>query len=141
MAELKTRVTDASVSKFLDAITDDQLRQDCWTLVDLMEQATKAKARMWGTTIVGFGSYHYTYASGREGDWMLTAFAPRKQNLTLYVMPGFKGRDELMAQLGKHSCGKSCIYVKRLAEVHMPTLKKLVAESVKYLRKTYPTSA
>jgi Domain of unknown function (DU1801) len=139
MAELKTRATNASVSKFLNAIKDDGLRQDRWTLVDIMEKATKAKARMWGTGIVGFGSFHYTYASGREGDWMLTAFAPRKQNLTLYVMPGFDGREELMKQLGKHSGGKSCIYVKRLSDLHLPTLKKLVGESVKYLRKTFPS--
>ena len=138
MAELKTKASDASVRKFLDAIEDEQLRQDCWTLVDVMEKATKAKPRMWGAGIVGFGSYHYTYGSGREGDWMLTAFAPRKQKLTLYLMPGFAGRDELMAKLGKHSCGKSCIHVKRLDDLHMPTLKKLVGESVKFLRKTYP---
>ena len=138
MAELKTKVSKTSVDGFLNAIEDEQMRQDCWALVDIMEKATKAKPRMWGPNIVGFGSYHYTYASGREGDWMMTAFSPRKQNLTLYIMPGFESRDELMAQLGKHSCGKSCVYIKRLSDVHMPTLKKLVAESVKYLRKAYP---
>ena len=139
MAELKTKATHASVSKFLGAIEDEQLRKDCRTLVEMMEKATKAKARMWGAGIVGFGSYRYTYASGRSGDWMLTAFAPRGKNLTIYVMPGFAGRDELMGRLGKHTCGKSCIYVKRLDDLHMPTLKKLVSESVKYLRKNYPS--
>jgi hypothetical protein len=135
MAELKTKVNDASVGKFLDGIEDEQMRRDCLTLVDIMGKATKSEPRMWGANIVGFGSYHYKYASGREGDWMLTAFAPRKQNLTLYVMPGFSGRDELMAKLGKHSCGKSCIYVKRLSDLHLPTLKKLVTDSVKHLHK------
>jgi hypothetical protein len=138
MAELQTKATDASVGKFLDGIDDEQMRRDCLALVDIMGKATKSKPRMWGSNIVGFGSYRYRYASGREGDWMLTAFSPRKHNLTLYVMPGFDGRDELMAKLGKHSGGLSCIYVKRLSDLHLPTLKKLVAASVKHLRKTYP---
>jgi hypothetical protein len=141
MAELKTKPTNASVSKFLNAIENEQTRQDCWTLVAMLEKATKAKACMWGTGIVGFGSYRYTYGSGREADWMLTAFAPRRTNITLYVMPGFAGRDELMAKLGKYSGGKSCIYVKRLDDVHMPTLRKLVVESVKHLRQTYPPAS
>jgi uncharacterized protein DUF1801 len=140
MAELKTKVSNASVGKFIDGIEDNQMRRDCLALMDIMGKATKSEPRMWDTNIVGFGSYHYKYASGREGDWMLTAFAPRKQNLTLYVMPGFAGRDELMAKLGKHSGGKSCIYVKRLSDLHLPTLKKLVTDSVKHLRKTYPVS-
>jgi hypothetical protein len=140
MAELKTKPTNASVGKFLDGIADEQMRRDCQTLVGIMGKATKAEPRMWGTNIVGFGSYRYKYASGREGDWMLTAFAPRKQNLTLYVMPGFEGRDKLLAKLGKHSGGMSCIYVKRLSDLHLPTLKKLVNDSVKHLRKTYPAS-
>ena len=138
MAELKTKATEASVEKFLDGIDDEQMRRDCLALVDLMGKATKSPPRMWGSNIVGVGSYRYTYASGRQGDWMLTAFSPRKRNLTLYVMPGFAGRDALMAKLGKHSGGMSCIYVKRLDDLHLPTLKKLVAESVKYLRKTFP---
>jgi Domain of unknown function (DU1801) len=138
MTDLKTKLNDASVADFLNSIKDEQVRKDCWTIVDIMQEATKAKPQMWGTNIVGFGSYHYKYASGREGDWMLTAFSPRKQNITLYLYGGFDGRDELMAQLGKHSCGKACIYIKRLSDVHLPTLKKLIKGSVKHMLKTNP---
>jgi hypothetical protein len=138
MTDLKTKLNDASVADFLNSIKDEQVRKDCWTIVDIMQEATKAKPQMWGTSIVGFGSYHYKYASGREGDWMLTAFSPRKQNITLYLYGGFDGRDELMAQLGKHSCGKACIYIKRLSDVHLPTLKKLIKGSVKHMLKTNP---
>jgi hypothetical protein len=136
MAELKTKRNDASVDDFLNAIKDEQVRQDCWALVDIMQKAMKSKAQMWGTSIVGFGSYRYKYSSGREMDWMLTAFSPRKQNLTLYIWPGFEGYDELMAQLGKHSCGKACIYIKRLSDIHLPTLKKLINGSVRSVLKS-----
>jgi uncharacterized protein DUF1801 len=136
MAELKTKRNDASVDDFLKAIKDEQVRQDCWALVDIMQKATKSKAQMWGTSIVGFGSYRYKYSSGREMDWMLTAFSPRKQNLTLYIWPGFEGYDELMAQLGKHTCGKACIYIKRLSDIHLPTLKKLINGSVRSVLKS-----
>jgi hypothetical protein len=138
MAEIKTKLNDASVDDFLNSIKDEQVRKDCWTIVEIMQEATKAKPQMWGSSIVGFGSYHYKYASGREGDWMLTAFSPRKQNITLYIYADFEGRDELMAQLGKHSCSKACIYIKRLSDVHLPTLKKLVKGSVKHMLKTNP---
>jgi hypothetical protein len=132
MAEIKTKLNDASVDDFLNSIKDEQVRQDCWAIVEIMQEATKAKPQMWGASIVGFGNYHYKYASGREGDWMLTAFSPRKQNITLYIQPGFEGYDELMAKLGKHSCGKACIYIKRLSHVHLSTLKKLIKGSVKH---------
>jgi Domain of unknown function (DU1801) len=138
MAELKTKLNDASVDDFLNSIKDEQVREDCWTIVEIMQEATKADPQMWGTSIVGFGAYRYKYASGREGDWMLTAFSPRKQNITLYLYGDFEGRDELMAQLGKHSCGKACIYIKRLSDVHLPTLKKLIKGSVKHTLKTNP---
>jgi hypothetical protein len=91
---------------------------------------------MWGTSIVGFGSYHYKYASGREADWMLTGFSPRKQNITLYIMAGFEQYHEMLARLGKHTCAKSCLYIKRLSDVHMPTLKQLVQASVQHMRTT-----
>ncbi len=135
MADLKTKRTDASVDDFLNAIKDEQVREDCWTIVAIMNKATKAEPQMWGSSIVGFGDHRYKYASGREIDWMLTAFSPRKQNITLYIWPGFEGYDELMAQLGKHSCGKACVYIKRLSDVHLPTLKKLINASVKHKRK------
>jgi Domain of unknown function (DU1801) len=138
MAELKTKLNDASVDDFLNSIKDEQVREDCWTIVEIMQEATKADPQMWGTSIVGFGAYRYKYASGREGDWMLTAFSPRKQNITLYLYGDFEGRDELMAQLGKHSCGKACIYIKRLSDVHLPTLKKLIKGSVKHMLKNNP---
>lgn len=138
MAEPKTKLTEASVEDFLNAIKDEQTRQDCFAVVELMRKITKAEPKMWGTSIVGFGTYHYVYASGKEGDWPLTGFSPRKQNLTLYVMPGFDEHDELMEKLGKFSCGKSCIYIKRLSDLHLPTLKKLITASVKHLLKTHP---
>jgi hypothetical protein len=136
MAEIKTKLNDASVDDFLNAIKDEQVREDCWAIVDIMQKATRAKPQMWGSSIVGFGSYHYKYASGREMDWMLVAFSPRKQNITLYISPGFEGYGELLAKLGKHSCGKACIYIKRLSDVHLPTLKKLINGSVKSVLKT-----
>jgi hypothetical protein len=141
MAELKTKLTRASVDTFLDKIEDEQVRADCRMLVDIMKKATKAEPKMWGTSIVGFGTYHYKYASGREGDWMLTAFSPRKTNITVYIMSGFDRYEELLAKLGKHACGKSCLYIKRLSDVHVPTLKTLVNESVKHLRRTHPSAA
>ena len=136
MAELKTHPSDRNVEKFLNGIPDDQKRQDCFALLELMKQATKAAPRMWGSSIVGFGSYHYRYASGREGDWFLTGFSPRKQNLTLYIMAGFEEYDELLKQLGKYKTGKACLYVKRLEDIHLPTLKKLVRQSVKHMTRT-----
>jgi hypothetical protein len=141
MAEIKTKLTDASVDDFLNSIQDEQIRQDCWTIADLMEKAAKAKPRMWGSAIVGFGSSSYKYSDGRENDWMLIAFSPRKQNITLYVGSGFEGYDELMSQLGKHSCGKSCLYIKRLSDVHLPTLKKLIKASVQHKLKSAPPNA
>lgn len=138
MAEPKTKQTTASVEDFINAVKDEQTRDDCWAVVKLMQDITKAEPKMWGPSIVGFGLYTYKYASGRTGDWPLAAFSPRKQNLTLYVMPGFDGYDELMDKLGTFTCGKSCIYIKRLSDLHLPTLKKLITASVKHTRKTHP---
>jgi len=138
MAELKTKRNDASVDDFLDSIKDEQVRKDCRAIADIMQKAAKAKPQMWGSGIVGFGSRRYKYASGREIDWMLIAFSPRKQNITLYISSGFDGYDELTAKLGKHSSGKGCLYIKRLSDVHLPTLKKLINASVKHMLKTNP---
>lgn len=138
MYEAKTKPTAVSVDAFLDAIEDDQARDDCRAIAVLMEKITKEKPRMWGLSIVGFGTYHYQYASGHEGDSMLTGFSPRKGNITLYLMPGLDHFDELFDQLGKHKRGKGCLYIKRLSDVHLPTLKKLITESVKHLKKLYP---
>jgi len=136
MAELKTRPTEDSVEVFLDSIADAQKQADCRVLVDVMRQATGAEPKMWGSSIVGFGDYHYRYESGRESDWFLAGFSPRKQNLTLYIMSGFDEYDALMAKLGKHACGKSCLYIKRLSDVDMPTLTALVEQSVSHMRGT-----
>jgi hypothetical protein len=134
-AELKTKPTGQKVEAFLDAIPDAERRRDCYTVLELMKQATRSEPRMWGPSIVGFGSYHYRYASGREGDWMLTGFSPRKRDLTLYIMTGFDQAGELLARLGKHSTGKSCLYIKRLADVDLPTLEKLIQRSIRHLAK------
>jgi Domain of unknown function (DU1801) len=138
VAELKTKQTNQSVDKFLKSIEDETRRKDCFAVAKLMEEVTGVKPKMWGPSIVGFDSYHYKYASGREGDMPIAAFSPRKQNLTLYIMPGlFDSHDELMKKLGKHTVAKSCLYIKRLDDIHLPTLKKLVSESVKYVKKKY----
>ncbi len=137
MAELKTKVNDQSVEKFLNGIADDQTRQDGFTILAIMKQATKTEPKMWGSSIVGFGSYHYKYESGREGNWFLTGFSPRKQNLTLYVMAGFAQYDALMKKLGKHKTGKSCLYIKSLEDINLPTLKQLIQQSVKHMLKAH----
>lgn len=134
MAELKTKPTKASVSAFLAGITDDTLRKDCRAVSKLMRQATGAKPTMWGPGIVGFGSYHYKYASGREADWFLAGFAPRKQNLTLYIVSGFDRYEALLRELGKHKTGKSCLYIKRLADIDMEVLEELIQRSVDHVR-------
>jgi hypothetical protein len=135
MAELKTKRNDRSVEAFLNGIADEQKRRDAFAILKLMKKITKAEPQMWGASIVGFGNYHYKYASGREGDWPITGFSPRKQNLTLYIMPGFVRYDELMKKLGKYKTGKSCLYIKTLDDVDLPTLRTLIKESVQYMRK------
>lgn len=137
MAEPKTRPTTASVPAFIAKVKDPLLRDDCTALVGIMTAVTKAPAVLWGTSIIGFGAYRYSYAAGRERDWPLVAFSPRTKNLVIYVMPGFKGYDDLMAALGPVSHGVSCIYVKRLSDLHLPTLKKLVKASIAQLQKTF----
>lgn len=134
-AELKTKLNDASVTDFLNSVEDEQKRNDSFEILRLMREVTKEEAKMWGTSIVGFGSYHYKGASGREGDWMLIGFSPRKQNITLYIMPGFEQYPGLMKKLGKHSTGKSCLYVKRLSDIDMDILKELMTESLKTMKK------
>ncbi len=136
MAELKTQPNDASVEAFLNAIPDERKRADAFAVLELMKQATGEEPVMWGDAIVGFGEYRYRYASGREGDWPLVAFSPRKQNLTLYIMSGFDGYDELMARLGKHKTGKSCLYINKLADVDLAVLEELVRRSAAHVRET-----
>ena len=134
MAEAKTKPTNESVKDFLNRIPDADRRADCFEVAKIMEAVTGEKPKMWGPRIVGFGTYHYKYASGREGDWPVTGFSPRKKDLTLYLMMGFAKHEELMQKLGKHSSAKSCLYIKRLSDIHVPTLKKLIKTSVKELK-------
>jgi hypothetical protein len=135
MAELKTQPTKASVKDFINQVPDEQRRKDCQVVLKLMEEITGAKGEMWGTSIVGFGRYHYKGSSGREGEWMITGFSPRKSNLTLYLMGGFQDVPELMKKLGKHKTGMSCLYLNKLADVDMKVLKQLVTKSVKKMDK------
>jgi len=135
MADVKTQKTTASVKDFLDGVPANR-REDCKALAKLMREITGKRPAMWGTSIVGFGSYHYRYASGREGDWPLAAFSPRKQDLTVYIMAGFDRFQTLMSKLGKHRTGKSCLYLKSLDDVHLPTLKELIKRSAAHVEKT-----
>jgi hypothetical protein len=139
MAELKTKRNDASVEAFLNGIADERKRQEAFAILHLMQEVTGETPTMWGDTIVGFGSYHYKYASGREADWMLTGFSPRKQNLTVYIMAGFDQYDNLLARLGKHSTGSSCLYIKKLQDIDLAVLRELVSQSVAHMKATNPT--
>ncbi len=139
MAENKTTPNDQDVEQFLNSFDDERKRKDSFTILELMKQVTGIEPRMWGSSIVGFGSYHYTYESGREGDMILAGFSPRKQNLTLYIMGGFERYDDLLKKLGKHTTGKGCLYIKRLDDVDLPTLKSLIEESVKHVKQKAKT--
>ena len=138
VAENKTQPTRQGVTAFINAIEDKQKRSDCKKDAAMMRAATGSRAKMWGASIVGFGRYHYKYASGREGDFMITGFSPRAQSLTLYIMPGFTEFEPLMKKLGKFKTGKSCLYIKRLSDVDEGVLQRLIAGSVKRMRKRYP---
>ncbi len=127
MAEAKTRPTGEAVAAFLGRVADEGRRKDCLAVAELMREATGAEPVMWGLSIVGFGRYRYRYASGREGEWMVMGFSPRKQDLTLYILPGLERFAPLRARLGKHRTGKSCLYVKRLADLDLAVLKELLA--------------
>lgn len=131
MAELKTKPTGASAAAFIEAIEDETRRADCLTMLRLMKKLTRKQAKMWGQSIVGFGDYRYRYASGREGDWFQVGFSPRKDALTIYLMSGLHGREAFLEKLGKHKTGKGCLYVKRLADIDLSVLEKLIAASVK----------
>ena len=139
MTDNKTRPTKASVTGFINAIDDRQMRADAKKVAAMMRRATGNRARMWGPSIVGYGSYHYRYESGREGDFMITGFAPRKQALTLYIMSGFSRFSKLMSKLGKYRTGKSCLYIKRLDDVDEDVLEQLIRESVEHMRAHYET--
>ena len=134
MAELKTKRNDGNVVDYLNSVENERKRQDSFTILEMMQKVTGEEPKMWGGSIIGFGSYRFKYESGREGDWFVTGFAPRKQNLTLYIMPGFERYDELMASLGKHKTGKSCLYINKLDDVNLEVLEDLVRQSVTHMQ-------
>ena len=135
MTELKTKPNDKNVEEFLNAVENEKKRKDSFKILELMSRVTGEAPVMWGPSIVGFGSYHYKYASGQEGDWPLTGFSPRKQSLTLYIMSGFKRYDEMLKKLGKFKTGKSCLYINKLEDVNLEVLEELIGQSVDYLSK------
>ncbi len=136
-AKNKTTETDASVDDFIDSIEDEQKRSDAKKILRMMEEITGETPKLWGTSIVGFGNYHYKYESGREGDFMKIGFSPRKQNLTLYIMNGFEHQEKLMSTLGKHKVGKSCLYIKKLEDVDFDVLTNISTQSYQYMTEKY----
>jgi uncharacterized protein DUF1801 len=136
MVEPKTQKNNASVKDFI-CLAAPQQQDDCRELVRIMAKITGRRASMWGTSIVGFGSYHYQYASGREGDWPLAGFSPRKTSLSIYIMAGFDNSEQLLKKLGKHKIGKSCLYVTKLADIDLEVLKLLIEKSVAAMKKKY----
>ena len=140
VSKLKTKPTEVSAESHIAAVANEEQRNDAQTLVALMRRVTRQEPRMWGPTIVGFGSYHYKYASGHEGDSALGAFAVRGRELVVYIAEDFEGRDALLARLGKHKIGKVCVYIRRLADVDLKVLESLVARSVAETKRLYPQS-
>lgn len=140
MAENKTKPTSKDPNDFIDNVEPEWKREDAKTICALMERLSGRPPKLWGASIIGFGQYHYKYASGREGDSLMTGISPRKAALTLYVMGGFKQRPDLMARLGKYKTGKSCLYVKRLSDIDMAVLEDLIAADIAYMRATYDTA-
>ena len=135
MAELKTKATTASVTEFLNQVADESTRADCEKIAAMMQRATGATPKMWGANIIGFGAQTLRYETGRELEWMEVGFSPRKQNITLYIMSGFALYDELLAKIGKHKIGKSCLYIKRLSDVDETALQELITQSINNIRK------
>jgi len=133
----KTLETNEDVMQFIHSVTNEAKKEDSLSLLKMIEKITQNPPKMWGKSIVGFGKYHYKYESGREGDFMKVGFSPRKQNLTLYIMPGFERYAELMTKLGKHRTGKSCLYIKKLADVDESVLKELIDLSYKHMTNKY----
>ena len=138
MYQQKTKETDNSVTEFIERTVPPEKREDTCRLLEIFSEATGYPPKMWGPSIIGFGSYHYKYASGHEGDAPLAGFSPRKANFSLYLAAGDPERENLLQQLGKHTTGKGCVYVKKLADIDVETLKKMIASTVKYLKETYP---
>lgn len=140
MSDLKTKKTKASVRSFIDNIEDEQKRKDANELLKLMRKVTGKRATMWGDSIIGFGEYHYKYKSGREGDWPVTGFSPRKQNISIYIMPGFSRYKKQLAKLGKHKHSVSCLYIKRLSDIDVEILEAIVRDSIEQMKLIYPVN-
>lgn len=138
MAELKTKPNKNSVAGFIKSV-EEKRREDCQTLLSLMKKITRKKPTMWGDSIVGFGKYHYKYESGCEGDWLVTGFSPRKQNISIYIMPGFSKYKTILNKLGKHKTSVSCLYINKLNNIDIKQLENLIARSVKDMAKLYKT--
>jgi hypothetical protein len=132
--ENKTRKTDASVTAYLDSVENERRRQDGYALLKMMREVTGEEPAMWGESMIGFGTYHYKYDSGREGDMMMVGFAPRKQAMSVYIMAGFDEYDDLLDRLGKHRTGASCLYINKLADVDEAVLRELVARSYEHMK-------
>jgi hypothetical protein len=141
MAELKTKVHEASVDEFLDKVADPQKREDAKQLRTMLERVSGHPAKMWGPSIIGFGAYHYKYDSGHEGDMARIGFSPRAKELVVYLVPGFEDKEQLLGRLGKHKIGKSCLYIKRLTDVDQNVLEQLAGRSLDYMREKYPEDA
>jgi hypothetical protein len=137
MAELKTKKSADNVEDFLNKIEDPKKKEDSFAIINIMKEVTGEDPVMWGSSIVGFGNYHYKYASGTEGDWFKTGFSPRKQNLTLYIMSGFEEYNTLMEKLGKYKTGKSCLYIKKLNDINTDVLRELISRSLLMLDRLY----
>lgn len=138
MYELKTKETDSSVIEFIEKIDNLKKREDAFKLLDIFTETTGYEAKMWGTSIIGFGSYHYKYESGHEGDAPLVGFSPRKAKISLYFATGDTEREELLQKFGKHTTGKACVYINKIADIDIEILKALINRSVAFLQKTYP---
>ena len=138
MAENKTKPTDADVKAFIEAVDHEKKRADAWRMLEIMKDVTGMEPKMWGPSIIGFGSYHYKYESGREGDSLLTGFSPRKAKMSLYITSGFERYDDLMSRLGKFKTGKSCLYVNKLEDINEDVLRELIAVSVAHMKENYP---
>lgn len=140
MYELKTKETDHSVIEFIERVDSPKKKADAYRLLDIFTETTGLEAKMWGPSIIGFGSYHYKYQSGHEGDAPLVGFSPRKAKISLYFAPGDREREELLKRFGKHTTGAACVYINKVSDIDEEVLKELILTSVKFLRETYPQS-
>lgn len=138
MATLKTQANDGNIEEFLNNIEPTTRQHDARLVLSIMREVTGEDPKMWGTSIVGFGQYHYRYESGREGEWFRMGFSPRKQNLTLYIMNGFQEYSEILARLGKYKTGKACLYINKLVDIDIAVFRELIEHSLAHLNKTYP---